>query len=313
MTRGGAPRPSVVVIGNFDGVHAGHQSLIARARAAARELQATSGEPTRVVAITFWPHPLAVLAPQAAPDLLCSLPERIALLRQAGADEVRVVPFTAQLAAWSPERFVETVLVPTHPVRVIVGENFSFGAGAKGRVADLRALGEGRFEVEALDLVAVDGQQSNSTLIRQALQAGEIAEVNRHLGRPFRVSGLVVVGDQRGHALGFPTANLLLDAGLALPADGVYAGWLRPLDQSAERLPAAISVGTNPTFQGCEKRVEAYVLDRDDLALYGVQVSVDFVAHLRAMVRFGSVHELIGTMHKDVARARELLGVAVPA
>lgn len=301
-------RRSVVAIGNFDGVHTGHQQLLATAVRRARELS-EDGRALPVVVVTFWPHPMSVIAPAGkAPLLLTSLSDRIALLRRHGADEVRVIQFTREVMGWSPERFVETIIGPLNPALVVVGESFTFGRNAKGTPETMRQVGEDRFGVEVLRLVSVDSEQTCSTLVRKALACGDVAQAARHLGRPFRVRGVVVVGDQRGRQLGYPTANLPVAADMATPADGVYAGWLRRLDEpDAPRLPAAISVGTNPTFDGLERRVESHVLDRTDLELYGVEIAVEFVARLRGQVRFSSVDDLIAQMTTDVAETRRVL------
>lgn len=299
---------SVVAIGNFDGVHTGHQKLLETARRHAREL-GTEREPLPVIVVTFWPHPLRVLTPGKAPKLLTPLADRINLLRNYGADEVRVVQFNRDVASWSPERFVDTILGPLNPAVVVVGKNFTFGARAAGTPEMMREIAGDRFDVDVIHLVGVDSERTCSSFVRQALADGRVDVAARHLGRLFRVSGVVVVGDQRGRELGFPTANLPIAADLATPADGVYAGWLRRLDEpSALRLPAAISVGTNPTFDGLERRVESYVLDRTDLELYGIEISVEFVKQLRGQVRFSSVDELIEQMSKDVAATRNILG-----
>ena len=300
---------SVVVIGNFDGVHLGHRRVIARAReiADARGLQ--------VVAVTFDPHPMAVLRPDHAPITLTSIGERAALLQDAGADSVLALPFTTEVAAWSPEEFVDRILVDLlHAAAVVVGANFRFGHRAAGDVALLTAAGLDRdFTTEGIPL---DGGPMvwSSTYVRTCLAAGDVAGAAEALGHPYAVRGVVVRGDQRGRDLGFPTANVPTSGMLAAPTDGVYAGWLRRLDGfEDELLPAAISVGTNPTFEGeRERRVESYVLDRDDLELYGVEVEVSFVARIRGMLRFDSVAELVATMAQDVARTRAVLGVTDP-
>ena len=302
-------RRSVVAIGNFDGLHTGHQQLLRTAVEHAQEL-GTEREPLQVIVVTFWPHPMSVVAPGHQPLLLTSLSDRIDLLRRYGADEVRVVQFTRDVAAWSPQKFVDTILGPLNPAVVVVGENFTFGNRAAGTPQMMREFGKGRFDVDIIHLVSIDSERTCSSFVRSALATGDVAAAARHLGRLFRLSGVVVVGDQRGRELGFPTANLPVAADLATPADGVYAGWLRRLDQpSAIRMPAAISVGTNPTFDGVERRVESYVLDRTDLELYGINIAVEFVEHLRGQVRFGSIDELIEQMNKDVAATRVVLGI----
>jgi riboflavin kinase / FMN adenylyltransferase len=296
---------TVVTVGNFDGVHLGHQHVLRRAREVAHQL----GD-LPVVAVTFDPHPVAVLRPDRAPAMLTTLDARAALLADAGADHMLVVPFDREVAAWSPERFVTDVLVDAlHARAVVVGANFRFGTRASGDVATLDRLG--RVHDFSAEGIALDGgpQVWSSTYIREALAAGDVQAAAQALGHPFAVRGEVVKGDQRGRELGYPTANVPTSAMRAVPADGVYAGRLRRLDAPGPALPAAISVGTNPTFDGeRERRVEAYVLDRDDLELYGVQVEVSFEARIRGMLRFDSVEELIETMRQDVARSRELLG-----
>ena len=296
--------PTVVAIGNFDGVHLGHREVLAAARAT------RPGAP--LVAVTFWPHPMVVLRPDAAPELLCDLAERIDLLRHAGADEVRVVEFTRRVADWSPQEFVEHVLTPLHPAKVVVGENFRFGRRALGTVDTLRELGAGTFEVVVLPLVS-DVAALSSTRVRHSLAVGDVEAAAGVLGRPFRYTGIVVMGDQRGRTLGYPTANLTVPEGHACPADGVYAGWLTCLEKAdAEPMPAAVSVGTNPTFDGVERRVETYVLDRTDLELYGCRIGVDFITRLRGQVKFDSLDDLIVQMDADVAAAREVLGATPP-
>ena len=299
---------TVVTIGNFDGVHLGHQHVLARAREVATELGVH-----HVVAVTFDPHPIAVLRPEHAPPTLTTIGERVALLDEAGADDVLVVPFSREIADWTPERFVRDIIVDAlHAKAVVVGANFRFGNKAAGDVATLRELGEQLdFSAEG---IALDGgpQVWSSTYVRNCLAYGDVEGAAEALGRPYTVSGEVVRGDQRGRELGFPTANVPTHGMSAAPADGVYAGWLRRQD-TGESYPAAISVGTNPTFAGeRERRVEAYVLDRDDLELYGVDVEVTFATRIRGMKRFDGVDALVETMRDDVRRAHELLAVTEP-
>jgi riboflavin kinase / FMN adenylyltransferase len=297
---------TVVTIGNFDGVHLGHQHVVARAREVARELGSLA-----VVAVTFDPHPIAVLRPEHAPPTLTTIETRVPLLGAAGVDDVLVVPFSREVANWSPERFVREILVDAlHARAVVVGANFRFGHRASGDLATLVELGEQLdFAAEGIPL---DGgpQVWSSTYVRNCLSAGDVEGAAEALGRPFTVRGVVVEGDKRGRELGYPTANVPTIGVHAAPADGVYAGRLRRLD-TGEELPAAISVGTNPTFAGDrQRRVESYVLDRTDLELYGVEVEVSFVARIRGMLRFDSVEELVETMHDDVRRTRSLVGDA---
>jgi riboflavin kinase/FMN adenylyltransferase len=297
--------PSVVTIGIFDGVHRGHQRIVGRATEAAREL----GLP--VVVVTFDPHPDEVVRPGSHPPFLCTARRRAELLAGLGADAVCVLPFTREFSELGPDEFVRAVLVDRlHAARVVVGEDFRFGHRAAGDFALLTQLGEKYdFVAEAEPLLTDDGVRISSTGIREQLAAGDVAGAARDLGRPHRVEGVVVRGHQRGRALGFPTANLETLPNTAIPADGIYAGWLTSLDPSGQELqrwPAAISVGTNPTFGGQERSVEAYALDRDDLDLYGVHTAVDFVARLRGMERFGAVETLVAQMHRDVDAARSL-------
>lgn len=296
---------TVVTIGNFDGCHLGHQHVVRRAC----EVGAERGG-LQVVAVTFDPHPMAVLRPEHAPISLTTIEQRADLLHAAGADGVLVIPFDRAIAAWTPEEFIDRILVDTlHAAAVVVGANFRFGNRAAGDVATLREAGESRdFTAEGIEL---DGgpQVWSSTYVRTCLAAGDVTGAAEALGRPFAVRGVVVKGDQRGRELGFPTANVPTPDEVAAPADGVYAGWLRRLD-TAEDFPAAISVGTNPTFDGVrERRVESYVLDRSDLDLYGVEVEVAFVERIRGMVKFEGIEKLVETMNVDVVRTREILGL----
>jgi riboflavin kinase / FMN adenylyltransferase len=302
----GAWGRSVVTIGEFDGVHRGHQWMISHAITAAAEL----GLP--VVVVTFDPHPDEVVRPGSHPPLLCTASRRLQLLSGLGVDAVCVLPFTLEFSRLGPDEFVRTVLVDRlRAARVVVGADFRFGHKAAGDVALLAELGEKYdFTAEGVPLLAENGVTISSTGIRTMLAAGDVAGAAHDLGRPHRVEGIVVRGQQRGRSLGFPTANLETPEHTAIPADGVYAGWLSSLDPAGaetQRWPAAISVGTNPTFDGRHRTVEAYALDRDDLDLYGVHVAVDFVARLRATLKFASVDELIAQMHVDVDDVRHLL------
>jgi riboflavin kinase/FMN adenylyltransferase len=285
----------VATIGEFDGVHRGHQRVVERARevAGSRRLP--------VVAITFDPHP----------PLLTTARRRAELLAGLGADAVFVLPFSLEFSRLSPDEFVRVVLSERlHAAAVVVGENFRFGHKAAGDVPMLAQLGEKYdFTAEGVPLLVDDGVTISSTYIRERLAAGDVAGAARALGRPHRVEGVVVRGHMRGRGLGFPTANLETPPHTATPADGVYAGWLARLDldgTEVSRWPAAISVGTNPTFGAGERTVEAYALDRDDLDLYGTHAAIDFTARLRGTERFGSVEALVTQMREDVSQARAL-------
>jgi riboflavin kinase / FMN adenylyltransferase len=297
---------SVVTIGNFDGVHRGHQRVVSRAG----EVAAALGLP--LVVVTFDPHPDEVVRPGSHPPFLCTARRQSVLLAGLGVDAVCVIEFTLEFSRLGPDEFVRIVLVDRlHAARVVVGEDFRFGHKAAGDVALLAELGEKYdFSVEGVPLLADDGVRISSSEIRAKLSAGDVAGAALDLGRPHRVEGIVVRGHRRGRALGFPTANLETLPHTAIPADGVYAGWLVAVDDDGsdgERWPAAISVGTNPTFDGRERSVEAYALDRDDLDLYGAHMGADFTERLRDTVKFASVEELVAQMHSDVDAARELL------
>jgi len=299
---------SVVTIGSFDGVHRGHQLIINRAVKRARELGAMS------VVVTFDPHPSEVVRPGSHPPLLAPHARRAELIEGLGVDAVLVLPFTLEFSQESPEFFVQQVLVDAlHAQVVIEGPNFRFGHKAAGNVALLTELGRAAdFEVDVVDLqvrgAAGDGEPFSSTLARRLVAEGDMTGVAEVLGRPHRVEGTVVRGAQRGRELGFPTANVDTVPHSAVPADGVYAGWLTA---GGERMPAAISVGTNPTFDGTSRTVEAYAIDRVGLDLYGLHVAVDFLAYLRGMEKFDSIDALLDRMADDVKRARELTDAAV--
>ena len=290
---------SVVSVGVFDGVHRGHAAVVGAAVDAARELD------TRAVVATFDPHPVEVLRPGVRVPRLATLDRRLELLGELGVDAVLVLPFTTELAELGPEEFVDAVLVTALRARgVVVGGDFRFGHRASGDVPLLERLGEAKgFEVRAVAPVG-DADRWSSTRAREALAAGLVADAERILGRPHRLEGTVVRGEQRGRELGYPTANIATPEELLVPADGVYAGWLR---LGSQALPAAASIGTNPTFDGSARTVEAYVLDRDDLDLYGARVGLDLVARLRGMERFAGVPELKAAMARDVEQARFLL------
>ena len=306
-------RPCVVTMGNFDGVHRGHRAVLDQLQ----RVGAAHGLPT--VAVTFDPHPLAVLRPDVAPELLTPTPIRDDLLEDAGLDGLLVLDFTTDFAQQSPEDFVRRTFVRGLQARaVVVGVDARFGYRNSGDVATLRDLGERLgFEVFAIDDVGGEVRWS-STIVREHLRAGEVAEAAEILGRPHRVVGTVVHGHHRGRELGYPTANLGPDSVGLVPREGVYAGWLTRVDLPADApdrtMPAAISIGTNPTFDTDDRRtVEAYVLDRDDLELYDERVMVEFVQHIRPTLKFESIDELLVAMAKDVAECRQILTQIVPA
>ena len=293
-------------IGVFDGVHRGHQALVDRAA----ELAGPGHAPGDVIAVTFDPHPLAVLRPDRAPELLTSVPRRIELLRDAGAGEVIVLPFTREFSQESPEEFVRELL-DVHLGRVpldaiVAGDNFRFGRDAAGDPGTLAAIGERRgFTVDVVPLITeeVPGEGLitwSSSYIRGRLAQGDVEGAARVLGRAHRVDGVVRRGHRRGHDLGYPTANVESDYAAALPADGVYAGWLRA---GGATLPAAVSLGTNPQFEGRQRVLEAHAIGHDDLDLYGAAVGVDFVGRIRDQQVFESVEALVAQMGRDVAAA----------
>ncbi|GAA2728382.1 bifunctional riboflavin kinase/FAD synthetase [Cellulomonas aerilata] len=370
--------PSVVTLGNFDGVHRGHRSVLTRMVTDARHAGA------HAVAVTFAPHPAQVHHPETAPPLLTGVTDRLELLAETGLDAVLLLDYTLDFARQTPEEFVVRYLVQGLAARtVVVGRDVRFGWGNAGDLATMTELGRRHgFSVEVIedqasepepapgaapDGVADDVARAaaehlrhvadplhrrwSSTWTRELLATGRVAEAAEVLGRPHRMRGVVVRGDARGRELGYPTANLSPASAGMVPADGVYAGWLRvthrplpgvtgctpevdavraadatgrgglvhrddpahrgvPHGEEAGRMPAAISVGTNPTFDGAERRVEAYVLDRDDLELYDCEVLVEFVTRIRATLRFESVDELVATMDGDVERVRAALAQA---
>ncbi|UED86937.1 bifunctional riboflavin kinase/FAD synthetase [Streptomyces profundus] len=294
---------SVVTIGSYDGVHSGHQLIIGQAVAEAREL----GLPS--VVVTFNPHPKEVTRPGTHPPLLAPHDRRAELMAGLGVDAVLVLPFTKEFSQLSPAEFVVKVLVERLRARLVVeGPNFRFGHRAAGTVDTLAELGETYgFEVRVVDLfargTAGGGEPFSSSLARRLIAEGEVASAAEVLGRPHRVEGEVVHGARRGRDLGIPTANLDLVPHSAVPADGVYAGWLLA---DGERLPAAVSVGTNPHFHGTARTVEAYALDRTDLELYGQWVAVEFGAFVRGQETFDSLDAFLAQIHQDIERVRAL-------
>jgi riboflavin kinase/FMN adenylyltransferase len=308
----------VVTIGVFDGVHRGHAELISHAVKAGR----SRGVP--VVLMTFDPHPMEVVFPGSHPAQLTTLTRRAELVEELGVDVFLVMPFTSDFMKLTPERYIHELLVEDlHVLEVVVGENFTFGKKAAGNVEMLRKAGERfGFAVESMSLVTenLDPEHRDervtfsSTYIRSCVDAGDVVAAAEALGRPHRVEGVVVRGDGRGRVLGFPTANVAPPMYSAIPADGVYAAWFTVLGHGpvmgtvtpGERYQAAVSVGTNPTFSGRTRTVEAFVLDTE-ADLYGQHVAVDFVSRIRGMEKFDRVEELVAEMKRDADKARGIL------
>ncbi|HEX8875897.1 MAG TPA: riboflavin biosynthesis protein RibF [Phycisphaerales bacterium] len=319
--------PTAITIGNFDGVHIGHAALVARARERA-------GPSGRVLALAFDPHPLTKVAPAAAPARLTTFAQRAALLRELGADEViRLQPSDAFLDT-SPRAFIEQVVATYRPMAVVEGADFHFGKGRAGNVATLRELGASLgFAVDVVDGVgaAISDHtivRASSTMVRWLLSHGRVTDAAHLLGRCYELQGTVERGDQRGRTIGFPTANLHQpgDAGdaLLLPADGVYACVARLPD--GRRLPAAVNIGSRPTFQGSERRVEAHIIEprtgaaAANLGEYGWSLALEFVAFVRDQVRFPGIEALRQQLERDRracgALARDLIdspAAATPA
>ncbi len=288
---------NVVVIGVFDGVHKGHQALLNRAKEIA--------DGRSIIALTFDPHPTTVFAPDKAPTMLTTLADRVELLKIHNADQVAVIRFNEKFAAMSPEDFVTNVLVnQLHASTVIVGKNFTYGHKAAGNVESLIQSGKKNdFTVDVQELKA-DTEVISSSRIRALVVEGKVEQARELLSRPHRLDGVVVHGEKRGREIGYPTANLGKIEGQTIPADGVYAGWLTV---GINFWPAAISIGTNPTFEGYRGRqVEAYALDQQGLDLYDKNASIEFGWYLRPTLKFDSLEALLVQMKQDCEKAREL-------
>ena len=315
--KGGIPSDwgrCVLTIGVFDGVHRGHAEIIARAVKAGR----ARGVPT--VLMTFDPHPMEVVFPGSHPAQLTTLTRRAELAEELGIDVFLVMPFTTDFMKLTPERYIHELLVERlHVLDVLVGDNFTFGKKATGNADTLRRAGERfGFSVESVSLVAEQHDSQtvtySSTYIRACVDAGDVVAAAEALGRPHRVEGVVVRGEGRGRGLGYPTANVAPPMYSAIPADGVYAAWFTVLAPgpaagpvtTGRHYPAAVSVGTNPTFSGRTRTVEAFVMDVD-ADLYGQHVAVDFVARIRGQEKFADIDELIAAMGRDTAKARSVL------
>jgi riboflavin kinase/FMN adenylyltransferase len=297
---------SAVAIGKFDGVHAGHRAVIERLKADAARTGARS------VAVTFDRNPLSLLRPELCPDNVVSVERKLELLGDLGIDATLLLTFDSELASLSAEEFVEGILVGGLNVStVLVGRDFRFGHRGAGTPDLLRELGPRYdFTVDVVDDVFVAGSERrvSSSWIRELLSEGDVTTAAQVLGRPVDVRGEVVHGLKRGRELGFPTANLSEIVDAFVPADGVYAGWLHDHHTGISH-PAAVSVGTNPTFDDVlVRQVEAHVLDEDALDLYGHDVTVEFTRRLRGMVAFDGIDALMAQMSADVEATRTVLG-----
>jgi riboflavin kinase/FMN adenylyltransferase len=289
---------SVVLIGVFDGVHKGHQLLLNLAK------EIAAGR--NIIALTFDPHPMQVLAPDRAPTLLTTLADRVELLKIHNADQVAVLKFNEQFAKMSPDDFVKDILVgQLSASTVIVGKNFTYGHKASGNVESLIADGmKMNFTVDVQDLKSGEGAVISSSRIRNLVSSGQVEEARTLLSRPHRLDGVVVHGEKRGREIGYPTANLGNIDGQTIPSDGVYAGWLTV---GINFWPAAISIGTNPTFAGVRARqVEAYALDQVGLELYDKNASIEFGWRLRDTLKFDGLEPLLVQMKQDCDQARSL-------
>jgi len=307
--------PSAVTLGNFDGVHRGHQAVLERMVADARERGLAA------VAITFEPHPKAVHDPAHQPELVTGLADRLERLAATGLDGVLVINYTLEFAQATAQEFVREYLVAgLQAALVVVGHDTRFGRGNAGDVETMRALGMTLgFEVDVVDdacAISESGRRWSSTWVRELLDKGDLQGAADVLGRPHRVRGVVVHGDKLGREIGFPTANLTVTAGM-IPRHGVYAAWLTVLDGAGnadaaalvgERLPAAVSLGFNYTVGGTDLRVEAFVIDHDGLDLYGAEVALDLVEWRRPMLDFGSLDALTDALAADVEWCRDVLG-----
>ena len=284
-----------VLIGIFDGVHAGHQELVKTAKAHGK-----------VIALTFYPHPTSIFAPERTPMQLLPLEDRIAQLKLHGADEVVVIEFTREFAALSPDEFIDQILLEKlQASHVVVGENFTFGHKAQGTAQYLQSQKRG-FETTIVKLSENRGNPVSSSRIRGLIFDGEVERASELLTRNHYLVGPVVHGEKRGREIGYPTANIGLDNLACIPADGIYAGWLTV---DGRRWAAAISIGTNPTFPGVRGRqVEAYAIDQKDLDLYDKIATIEFSQRLRDTLKFDSLESLLVQMKADCDTAAELTG-----
>jgi riboflavin kinase/FMN adenylyltransferase len=296
------PHP-VVSLGNFDGVHIGHQAILRRLLQEAQARQGTA------LVLTFHPHPLTVLRPTQPLPLICNLREKLSAFAALQIDKVLLQHFTPAFAQLTPEEFVRRYLKDAIGAeKVVVGHNVSFGRHRAGNAEVLQQLGKScGFEVDIVGPVTTGGQEVSSTAVRTLLTAGEMREVTRFLGRPYAASGRVVKGFQRGRTIGFPTANLRPRTDLLLP-NGVYAV---TVNMDGQKIPGVANVGMNPTFNGNQRTLEAHLFDFSG-DLYGRRLTVSFVARLRGERKFPSVEELVKQIQEDATRARALLLPAQP-
>lgn len=309
MTEGSRPLPpalplddrgAVVTVGTFDGVHRGHREVLDEITRRGRR----TGR--RSVLVTFHPHPLRIVRPEVAPQLLTIPAEKKEILALSGIEYAVFVAFTPELRAWPARRFVEEILLGRIGMReLVIGYDHGFGRDREGTVDTMRELGrEFGFAVDVVDEVRVGGRAISSSMIREALAAGDVAEAARALGRPYSVQGPVVQGMKQGRKLGFPTANISVgDPEKLLPLEGIYAvyGWI-----DGERVPGVLHLGPRPTFSGFPPSIELHLLDWDG-DLYGRVVRVEFRERLRGIEPFASVAELVEQMHRDVEKGRAVL------
>jgi riboflavin kinase/FMN adenylyltransferase len=289
---------SVITLGNFDGVHRGHQELVRKVMARAREIGALS------LVVTFRPHPLKILAPEKCPPLISIYEEKIRLFEKLGIDVLVKIPFTMEFASMSPEDFVRDVLCDTLGAReIFVGYNYRFGKGRRGNTDMLKRLGkELGFVVRIVDQISVEGEVVSSTKIRDLLKRGSVEHAARLLGRSYAITGIVVRGDGRGKLLGFPTANVVPKHSI-IPSHGVYAVRLLVRDKMYDGIA---NIGLRPTFNKKEPTIEVHVFDFSE-DIYGEEISLYFVGRIREERRFGGADELVSQIHSDIAAAREML------
>jgi len=308
--------PTALTIGNFDGIHLGHQALLQRLKRVAEDLTVDTGTTVQTGLLIFEPHPLAVLRPEEPNLQLSTSHERMALAAARGIDVGVIHPFTRETAALEPRTFVEMLKRHLALVALVIGPDFALGRNRAGNIDLLRALGgEFDFSVDVMEPIALSGEPVRSSRVRDLLQVGDAAAAARLLGRPYRVAGLVQRGDQRGRTVGIPTANVAPPIDQLLPADGVYVTRTHVATFACAAVPhyqfnSVTNVGVRPTVDGLHRRIETHLLDFpapehiDDL--YGELVAVDFLARLRGEQRFANVTDLVNQIHMDIGRARSL-------